>query len=112
MSDARTTPLELLAPRGSDWLEVRWADGAVTRMSNALLRGYCPCAGCQGHSGSIRFRPVGPVLLETIEEVGNYAVCLGWSDGHSSGIYSFRYLRELGGLEQTPAEQRPALPRD
>jgi DUF971 family protein len=30
-----------------------------------------------------------------IDPVGNYAIQIGWSDGHNSGIYSFRYLKEL-----------------
>ena len=111
-TDPRLEPTEIHAPRGADWFEVRWADGAVTRLSNRLLRGYCPCAGCQGHTGSIRYRPVGEVSLETIEEVGNYGLSLGWSDGHSSGIYSFKYLRELASLPPTDEAERPALVRD
>ena len=33
--------------------------------------------------------------LDTIEPVGNYAVCFRWSDGHMTGIYTFDYLRSL-----------------
>ena len=36
--------------------------------------------------------------LREIEQVGNYALGLTWADGHSSGIYSFRFLRTLGDL--------------
>jgi DUF971 family protein len=36
--------------------------------------------------------------LREIEQVGNYALGLTWSDGHSTGIYSFRYLRSLGDM--------------
>jgi DUF971 family protein len=36
--------------------------------------------------------------LREIEQVGNYALGLTWADSHSSGIYSFRYLRALGDM--------------
>ncbi|MBI5513617.1 MAG: DUF971 domain-containing protein [Deltaproteobacteria bacterium] len=83
---------------GSDTLTVTWADGAETAIPNALLRGYCPCAGCQGHSGDIRWIPGGNAALDTIEEVGSYALSFTFGDGHGSGIYTFRYLRSLGEL--------------
>ena len=48
--------------------------------------------------------------LREIEQVGNYALGLTWADGHSSGIYSFRYLRTLGDLiDQKGAEGVKAL---
>ena len=63
-----------------------------------ILRGYCPCAGCQGHSGAIHFQEGGNEELREIERVGNYALSFTWGDSHSSGIYTFRYLRALGEL--------------
>ena len=38
------------------------------------------------------------VAPRTISSVGNYAITLNWNDGHSTGIYSFTALRELGEL--------------
>jgi DUF971 family protein len=66
-----------------------------------ILRGYCPCAGCQGHAGTIRFLSGGNLELREIEQVGNYALGLTWGDGHASGIYTFRYLRSLCELLET-----------
>ena len=37
-------------------LRIEWADGHVSDLSYDRLRGYCPCAGCQGHSGSVEFQ--------------------------------------------------------
>ena len=56
-----------------------WTDGHVSEYDYDYLRGYCPCAGCQGHMVSeIRFhpppRPVSPVA---IEPVGRYAISRG-----------------------------------
>jgi len=88
-------PLCVRAPRGATTFEIDWADGVGGRVDNALLRGYCPCAGCQGHTGEIRFIPGQDSAMAEIEEVGSYALQFTWGDGHASGIYTFRYLRAL-----------------
>jgi DUF971 family protein len=46
----------------------------------------------------IQFQEGGNLELRNIEQIGNYALGLGWGDSHDSGIYSFRYLRALGDL--------------
>jgi ATP-binding protein involved in chromosome partitioning len=38
------------------------------------------------------------VIPRAIASVGNYAITINWNDGHSTGIYSFDYLRALGEL--------------
>jgi DUF971 family protein len=93
--DPRHIPIEVHAPRGSRELRIVFEDGHEARYPHEWLRGFCPCAGCQGHSGPIRFVPGGDLELVDLGEVGNYALRLTWGDGHASGIYSFRYLREL-----------------
>ena len=108
-------PVRVRAPKGARTFEIHWADGYVGKISHALLRGYCPCAGCQGHSGQIKFVPGGDQELEKIDPVGNYALQLTWGDGHGSGLYSFRYLRSLSELADklaaTPEAERPKMPR-
>lgn len=94
-------PVEVRAPRDVHHVDIEWEDGTSSRFSNRLLRGFCPCAYCQGHQGPIRWASGANALdpvLEDIEEVGNYALRLTWSDGHSTGIYSFRFLWELHPL--------------
>lgn len=92
---AMPTPVELRAPRGARVMEIDWADGHGATYPHELLRGFCPCAQCQGHDGPISFVEGGDLELQDIQSVGNYAVRLVWGDGHQTGIYSFRYLREL-----------------
>jgi DUF971 family protein len=99
--DARIRPTGVKAPHGAMTLEMAWADGHKYLYPHAVLRGYCPCAGCQGHSGSIRYQPGHNLELRGIEQVGNYALSFEWGDSHSSGIYTFRYLRALGELIET-----------
>jgi DUF971 family protein len=105
-------PVELRAPRDATTLEITWSDGATSRYRHALLRGFCPCAHCQGHQGPIGWaadaRDADLAILD-IEEVGNYAVRLVFADGHSTGIYSFRFLRDLTQATERPVEEAKLL---
>jgi DUF971 family protein len=101
---AATTPTHIKAPHGAKTTEITWADGVKAIYPNELLRGLCPCAGCQGHGGTIVFVPGGNSELREIEPVGRYALKLAWGDGHDTGIYTFVYLRELA--------QRPEVRRE
>ena len=85
-----------------------WSDDHVAEYDYDYLRGYCPCAGCQGHgTGVVRFQPPdSPVEPLSIQPVGNYAVSFQWSDGHSTGIYRFDFLREICPCEACRAARR------
>ena len=109
MSPSR--PTRIRSPHGATATEIEWSDGSKTRLDHVLLRGCCPCAVCQGHSGSIRWvdgtENLTPVNLElrSIVPVGNYALGLTWGDGHDSGIYTFAYLERLAGYTSMGIEQ-------
>jgi DUF971 family protein len=95
--DPRFKPVTVRSPRGARTTEIDWADGHRGMYPHAILRGYCPCAGCQGHSGETHFVETSDTQqeLDHIEAVGGYALALKWFDGHASGIYSFQFLRAL-----------------
>jgi DUF971 family protein len=95
--DPQFQPKAIRSPRGARTTEIDWADGHKAVYPHVVLRGYCPCAGCQGHSGEVKFIETtdDQQELEDIEMVGGYAVSLKWFDGHTSGIYSFKFLRSL-----------------
>jgi DUF971 family protein len=76
-------------------MEIDWADGHRGVYPHELLRGFCPCANCQGHGGPIEFVEGGDLELTDIQPVGNYALRLVWRDGHQTGIYSHGFLRRL-----------------
>ncbi len=76
-------------------MRVRWEDGHQGFYPYELLRGHCPCATCQGHFQPSAFHVVKGAVLERVELVGNYALGMRWIDGHDTGIYSFRKLRDL-----------------
>ncbi len=105
------TPVEVRAPRGARVMELVWSDGEITRHPHEVLRGFCPCAHCQGHQGPLEWRGVPSeqreraLELVEIEEMGQYALRLGWGDGHATGIYTFTFLAELGPwAERSEAE--------
>ncbi|MBL9108194.1 MAG: DUF971 domain-containing protein [Myxococcales bacterium] len=109
MKDVRTKARAIRSPRGARTTEIDWADGHKGIYPHRVLRGFCPCAGCQGHSGAIAFLPPSDLQLELedIEPVGNYAVCLRWFDGHASGLYSYTYLRALCHCPECRPEGEP-----
>lgn len=91
-------PIAIKAPHGASTFTIDWSDGTSHHIPHRVLRGFCPCAGCQGHSGPTQFISDGNLELMNVERVGNYAVSLTWGDGHSGGIYSFTYMHRLGSL--------------
>lgn len=99
------TPL-LLTPIPEDQLlRVLWDDDALNDYPFAYLRGWCPCAVCQGHGGERHFVEVENPQLVSIDMVGNYAVNPTWDDGHETGIYTYVYLRSLGESHANPSGQ-------
>ena len=97
MPATATYPVEARRLPENEQLRITWSDGHVGEYDYRLLRGWCPCAMCQGH-GSLELTfhpPAQPVDLHRIEPVGNYGLSFLWSDGHGTGIYRFEYLRQL-----------------
>ena len=84
-------------------LRITWADGRTCRYRAVALRRVCPCAQCVNEwTGERMLKPEGiaeDITIADISLVGRYALNFRWSDGHETGIYSFRYLRDLCGDE-------------
>ncbi|WP_020372397.1 gamma-butyrobetaine hydroxylase-like domain-containing protein [Methylocystis parvus] len=79
-------------------LRVAFDDGTSFTMSAELLRVRSPSAEVQGHSPAERKTIGGKrhVAIIAVAPVGNYAIRLDFDDMHRTGIYTWRYLRELG----------------
>ena len=83
-------------------LAIAWNDGTESYFELEILRRACPCAACGGEPdvlGNV-LRPQVSYIdrsfqLTGFDLVGGYALQPRWADGHSSGIYSFTYLRRL-----------------
>lgn len=87
-------------------LAIKWDDGGESFIKLETLRRRCPCASCQGEvdiMGNLYKGPERPLTaaafkLVRIERVGGYAIQPTWADGHTTGLYSFEYLKRVGGL--------------
>ena len=79
-------------------LEVAFDDGARFELPFEYLRVYSPSAEVKGHGPGQGVLVTGKenVGIRAVEPVGQYAVKLVFDDGHATGLYSFRYLYELG----------------
>jgi DUF971 family protein len=79
-------------------LEVAFEDGARFQLPFEYLRVHSPSAEVKGHGPGQEVLVLGKqnVGIRAVEPVGQYAVKLVFDDGHDSGLYSWKYLRELG----------------
>jgi DUF971 family protein len=91
-------PVEIKLRTRSRVLEVAYADGARHQLPFEYLRVYSPSAEVKGHGPGQEILVLGKqnVGIKSVEPVGQYAVKLVFDDGHDSGLYSWKYLRELG----------------
>ncbi|MBV9010060.1 MAG: DUF971 domain-containing protein [Verrucomicrobia bacterium] len=96
-------PLELRnIQQIGDELAISWGDGTESFLNLEKMRRACPCAVCGGEP-DVLGRITRPVVtctqdsfrLRSVVCVGGYALQPYWADGHSTGLYSFEYLRKL-----------------
>ena len=96
--EQRTTPAEIRKKKG-EGISIRWQDGHTSTYGARHLRGLCPCAQCVSETTGQRMvseEHIGPdVAIEAARTVGNYALHFTFTDGHTTGIYSFDYLRRI-----------------
>jgi DUF971 family protein len=84
-------------------LAIKWEDGDESFISLEVLRRCCPCADCKGETdilGNVYKNPGRPLpqtafQLVRFVNVGGYAIQPVWADGHTTGIYSFDYLKRV-----------------
>ena len=89
---------EITLHAASRVLEVAFDDGRVFRLPFEFLRVYSPSAEVRGHGRGQETLQVGKrdVTILELQPIGHYGVQPTFSDGHSSGIFSWRYLYDLG----------------
>lgn len=114
-----TVKVHVSTGRGVD---ITWSDGHASHYDFAYLREKCPCATCndeRNKKNSMSSTPgLGPALpmfkpkatARRANAVGNYAIHIEFSDGHSTGIYSFDLLRTLCPCDECARDFRSPAP--
>ena len=90
-------PTEIRLRERSRVLTLRYEDGETFDLSFEYLRVHSPSAEVRGHGPGQEKLQTGKesVRLVEIEPVGHYALRFVFDDGHNSGLYTWKYLREL-----------------
>lgn len=105
-------------------VDIVWADGHASHYDFTYLRDLCPCAMCDDERRKKQDAPVATAIAAPItgalpmfkpklraqaaKTVGNYALQIDFNDGHSTGIYSYDYLRTICPCAACAAEFRAA----
>jgi DUF971 family protein len=91
-------PTEIIEENDSE-ISIKWSDGPETKYRAADLRKKCPCASCIDEwTGEKRLKDEtipNDLTFGHISIVGRYALNFHFSDGHDTGIFSFKFLRDL-----------------
>jgi len=104
-----STDPEHIAISKSKGIKIDWRDGHHSEYALEYLRDKCPCATCTGAHGTPPRPQSGPAPVASnpfqmykpalkmlgVEQVGNYAIRINWSDGHNTGIYSYEHFRQI-----------------
>ena len=91
-------PSEIRLNPARDTLTIAFEDGSRFQLAAEFLRVESPSAEVRGHGAGPKTIVKGKqeVKISGLEPVGNYAVRIGFDDGHDSGLYSWAYLYKLG----------------
>jgi len=112
--DLRKKPKEVkIHVKTGAGVDITWSDGHTSHFDYPYLRDNCPCATCNDERGKKEkmagmnlpaspllpmYKPKAKALAAT--QVGNYAIQISFNDGHSTGIFSYDYLRSMCPCEE------------
>jgi len=98
MPEKTPNPVSINLHQKSRVFEIEYDDGEKFELSCEYLRVHSPSADVKGHGPGQEVLQVGKenVNIDEIEPVGNYAVRLIFDDKHTTGLYTWAYLYELG----------------
>ena len=115
--DVRKRPMDVkVRVSTGEGVDITWSDAHTSHYDFAYLRENCPCATCReerekrgklgvktvGSSALPMFKP--KITARAASAVGNYAIQIEFTDGHSTGIFSFDHLREICPCESCTRE--------
>ena len=102
MSSHTPTPINITLHSASRVFEIEFDDGRSFRLPFEFMRVHSPSAEVRGHGPGQGTLQTGKrdVTITEVQPIGHYALQPLFSDGHSSGIFSWEYLYELGINQQ------------
>lgn len=116
-------PAGILVDLETRQFQIRWNDARESVFDFDTLRRACPCAECRpwihdmlktsaSHELADAFKTARGELksMQDIQPVGSYAIHFNWADGHTTGIYDWRYLRQLDPALANQTTQAPPIP--
>ena len=102
-------------------VDIAWSDGHQSHFDFPYLRDNCPCATCNDErvkkEAFAASAPAPSAVLpmfkpkpraQSATQVGNYAIQINFNDGHSTGIFSYDYLRSMCPCSECAKEFRAA----
>ncbi len=103
MTATHPTPTEIRLRKQSRVLDVAFGETERYSLPFEYLRVHSPSAEVQGHGPGQETLVLGKqqVMITAVEPIGQYAVRLVFDDGHDTGLYTWKYLRELGAEHAT-----------
>lgn len=114
----KTTPKSVTVNKADQTMEIVWADGHESVYGLEGLRKNCPCVICKGGHESMSTAADRSLFLQEpdryweindLKQVGNHALQIFWSDGHSNGMYRWDHLRAMCPCKECyPPEVREA----
>jgi len=92
-----TPPNNITLSKDKKILTVSFKDDDYV-LTSEFLRVYSPSAEVRGHGPGQETLQLNKqdVSISSLVPMGNYAIAIHFSDGHSTGIYSWSYLLHLG----------------
>jgi DUF971 family protein len=95
-------PINITVHESSRVLELEYETGEKYKIAFELMRVFSPSAEVRGHSPGQEVLQTGKRLIQVtgLEPVGNYGIQPTFSDGHSSGIFSWDYLHYLATKQE------------
>src|SRR5579863_8104880 len=92
-------PTNIKAVKERRSFEIHWDDGSVYELPFKFVRGECPCASCIEEWTGRRLLDLNTIsddIMPTgMSFTGNYALKIGWSDGHATGLYTWDHLADI-----------------
>lgn len=85
------------------YLLINWNDGSEDSLDLKDLRKNCPCATCLAERAKQNkmYIPIfmqSQISVKSINQIGKYAIQIDWNDGHNTGIYEYKFLKEFSNI--------------